>query len=609
MSPVFVYETVLNARRWHVYAGRSLFVLALLAGMTAIWIVQTTLGPTFRTGQMLSHQQVAKLGESFFYTMAGIQVSLVLLVAPTAAAGSICMDRSRGTLMHMLMTELSDVDIVLGKLLARLAPIVGVIACGVPVAALSALLGGIEFSAIAGTFVVSLALAVLVCTLAITISVWASRTHEVLMAAYVLEGVWLLALPIWSSWSAGGTFMAPPDWFQKANPYVLVLGPFNNPGFIETADYKVFAAVALALSAVLAILSVLKLRRVIIERSGRPQKKLRRLPERNRILPSWAGPTLDGNPVVWREWHRQQSARLAQRLWLAMLFFTWLGAAWGTYGLMHDDNGTVSRGLALGMLFQLLLGSLMLSATAPTVLAHERAHGSLDVLLTTPLPTRSIVVGKWWGAYRNTFVLVILPLYAVILMAGSLPALPDYASQYQNTTQRVFALTAWDRILAVICCPADFLASCALVVSFGLLIATWVRRQGVAIAICVIAYFLTGIAFPMLAISLIGQINSSQSANWVTEHFWLEKCAMSISPIYGAVNPIVALEQFPFVDRSPVWISIGFVILVKTAVAGLLFWLTLATFDRCVGRVSESRSRQSTPEPGIPTELVAVAAH
>lgn len=274
--------------------------------------------------------------------------------------------------MYMLMTDLSDVEIVLGKLGARLAPIVGMIMCGVPVAAVSALLGGIEFGAIAGTFVVSFALAVLACTLAIAVSVWAAKTHEVLMAVYMLEGTWLLVLPIWWGWTGSGKLMVPPDWFQKANPYVLVLAPFNTPGFVGTADYVVFTGVVLALSAALAALSVARLRRVVIEQSGRPHRKVRPLPRQSRLFPTWAGPTLDGNPVLWREWHRNRPSRLAWWFWVATLSTTWLLAVWGTYELIREGHDIAGRGLVLGFTFQLLLGQLVLSATAPTVLAEER---------------------------------------------------------------------------------------------------------------------------------------------------------------------------------------------------------------------------------------------
>ena len=59
--------------------------------------------------------------------------------------------------------------------------------------------------------------------------------------------------------------------------------------------------------------------------------------------------------------------------------------------------------------FQVAVGLLLLSVTAATSLAEERAHGSLDLLLSTPLSTWQIVVGKWLGAFRVVPMLVILP--------------------------------------------------------------------------------------------------------------------------------------------------------------------------------------------------------
>ena len=44
-GPVFAYESLLNARRWQVYAGRSVFVLVILSGMTIVWMTRDHLGP------------------------------------------------------------------------------------------------------------------------------------------------------------------------------------------------------------------------------------------------------------------------------------------------------------------------------------------------------------------------------------------------------------------------------------------------------------------------------------------------------------------------------------------------------------------------------------
>jgi ABC-type transport system involved in multi-copper enzyme maturation permease subunit len=585
MGPVFAFETLVNARRWQVYVGRSLFVLIVLVGMMVVWLVKEDFIPA--TGPRPStYQQMATLGEWFFYTMAGIQVSLVMLAAPAATAGSICMDRARGTLTHMLITDLSDVEIVLGKLGARLAPIIGMITCGVPVVALATLLGGIEFSAIAGLFIVSLSLALLGCTLAITISVWATKTHDVLLALYLIEGLWLLTLPLWYGWTAGGRIMPPPDWFRKANPYALVFAPYNQPGFVGVGDYMVFFGVVVLISTFLAVLSVAKLRHVVIEQSGRAQRQWLRLPRLRRVFPSWIGPSLDGNPVLWREWHRNQPSRLGRLLWRAMLAVSWILAALGTYELINEGHGTASHRLGMGLEIQLLFGLLILTVTATTALAEERVRGSLDLLLTTPLSTSSIVIGKWLGVLRCVFVLVLLPLYTAIFMAGSMPDVPSWLARFPQTT--VFPLRAGERVLAVTFCVIDFLVSCALLASLSLLVATWVRRLGRAVTLSVIAYFLSGIGWALLVEFGSRQIMNRQSPDVLNQYRWLQVCAMSFSPIFGPINPIAVLQPFATENRAPIWNTMGIVILAKAAMVVILLWLTIKTFDRCMGRASSS---------------------
>jgi hypothetical protein len=71
IGPVFVYEALLNARRWQVYTGRSVFVLVMLLGLTIVWIARDHLAFTPAT-RLSTYQQMAKLGEWFFYAMAGI---------------------------------------------------------------------------------------------------------------------------------------------------------------------------------------------------------------------------------------------------------------------------------------------------------------------------------------------------------------------------------------------------------------------------------------------------------------------------------------------------------------------------------------------------------
>jgi ABC-type transport system involved in multi-copper enzyme maturation permease subunit len=588
IGPVFAYESLLNARRWQVYAGRSFFVLVMLIGMTIVWLTRNHLGAP-APAVLPAYKQMAKLGEWFYYAMAGIQVSLVMLAAPAAAAGSICMDRARGTLLHVMVTDLSDMEIILGKLSARLAPVIGLIACGVPVTCLSALLGGIDFGAIAGLFVVSLALAVLVCTLALFISVRAAKTHEVLMAVYMILGLWLLALPIWGGLSSGGRIMAPPAWFQKANPYVLVFAPYYKPGFAEIVDFAAFTGVALALSATLAILSIAGMRKIVVEQSGHPQKEHRRLlPELKRLFPSWPSPQLDGNPVLWREWSRNRPSKLARRLWAVLLLVIWASMAWGTYEAITDGINSSSNGFSFGFMILLFFGLLMLSATAPTALAEERVLGSLDALLATPLSTRSILVAKWWGMYRRVLVLALAPLYAGFFTAATAPDVPVWFSSFRFP-QPAVPLTEEDRIYGTIFCVADFLVSGALIVSWGLALATWVPRLGRAVALSVIAFFLFGLGWPLLIDLVFSPMFRVQPLNWTQQNRVLREFLTSLSPMVGPMSPIKMLQGFEFERRGPIWNGIGIAILTKAVISGIFLWLTIKTFDHCLGRVPESR--------------------
>src|SRR5262249_6789042 len=139
----------------------------------------------------------ANVGEGFFYAIVGTQLALILLAAPGATAGAICLDKVRGALTHLLVTDLSNAEIILGKLAARLLPVLGLLLCGAPVLFLALLLGGIDPEALVAALLITLGVAVVGCTLALTLSVWGSKAHEILLATYMIWTVVLLASPIW----------------------------------------------------------------------------------------------------------------------------------------------------------------------------------------------------------------------------------------------------------------------------------------------------------------------------------------------------------------------------------------------------------------------------
>ena len=83
-----------------------------------------------------------------------------------------------------------------GEARARLVPVFGMLLCATPVLAMEALFGGVDPVWIIGAFFVVLSCAVFGCSLALTLSVWGKKTHEVLMATYLFGILYLLATPI-----------------------------------------------------------------------------------------------------------------------------------------------------------------------------------------------------------------------------------------------------------------------------------------------------------------------------------------------------------------------------------------------------------------------------
>jgi ABC-type transport system involved in multi-copper enzyme maturation permease subunit len=566
-GPVFAYERVAGARRWHLYAGRSLLVAGLLAAMGMIAASRES-----STGRM-SPQDYAKLGESYFIALISVELAIVMLAAPAATAGAICLDRARGNLAHMLVTDLSDSEIVLGKLAARLLPVLGLVACSWPIMAIGSLLGGIDPTALTLAFAVILVMAVLGCTLALAFSVWARKTLEVLMATYTVLGLVLLAYPVWQGLARSRAISNPPAWLLHANPVYLAFVPYWAPDTVTWFEYACFFGSCLGLSAVLALLAVWRMRPATLREVSRGTKSPR-IGLIGRVVRSLPAPSIEDNPVLWREWHRTRPSPWMLLLVLLVLGTTTVCSIVGAvtmliHGVDPESGGLLGFVGVYGYMLQVIFGLLMFSAIAPTALAEERQRGSLDVLMTTPLSTRSIVMGKWWGTYRLIPLIAIGPAIMAVAMAYG-------PSRRVRGSFGMDPLTGPQTFYGVTLMVTTLLAHGALLTSLGLFLATWIRRSSRAMAMSVTAYVLVAIAWPILYFSVIGGQAGRNSF------------APVLSPIYvaGSLADLLALNiRFGgFLTSATVWD-----VLVFLAAMGLLE-LTVRTFDRCLGRMPERSS-------------------
>ena len=161
-------------------------------------------------------------------------------------------------------------EVVLGKLAARLLPVLATITAAVPVLAITSLFGGIDPAALVGSFAVIVGLAVLGCALALSLSLWGRKTHEVLLAMYFVWFGWLLLLPVWvvvTSHLAGRPL--PSGWLVRTHPFMLTLYAHEpslpwSPGL---AAQLRFLAGAVVLAAGLVALTIWRLRPVCVGQS------------------------------------------------------------------------------------------------------------------------------------------------------------------------------------------------------------------------------------------------------------------------------------------------------------------------------------------------------
>ncbi len=572
LGPVFIYECLTHSRRWQTYVLRAVGVAALLIAM---WTIATSPSAPL-TGNF--QRDYAKLGESYFFALIGVELTLVMLSAPAATAGSICLDRARGTLAHMLMTDLSDPEIVLGKLAARLLPVFGLVACSWPVMAICSLLGGIDPVALTLAFAEILAIAVLGCTMALALSVWARKSHEVVLATYTVFMLGLLIWPIWTGLAHNGLLGPPPTWTLLANPYYVAYAPYADPGKLDFWDYALFFGAALTASAGLTGLAVWKTRPVAcrgsVEKSRGPRIGL--IGRITRWLP---GPSLDGNPVLWREWHRSRPSPWMLIL-LAMLMGTTgvlciIGAiAFWQNGVTNGPGGTWETTGVFSYLLHVIFGLLMLAAVAPTSMAEERQRGSLDVLAATALSTRAIVVGKWLGTFRFAALMAVGPGCLALAMAtGRLASANMTAPGFPPEYYQEISLAA--RIYGVGVIVGTILAHGALIASIGLALAVWIQRQSRAIAFSVALFVLVIAAWPFLVFT--GLRGRGRSGEGLAALSPFVTCIGMLN-VFGSRRQAYAGETL--------WWGSFWVVEVFAVAMGLL-WLTVRTFDGCFDRISD----------------------
>ncbi|MBA3480926.1 MAG: ABC transporter permease subunit, partial [Pirellulales bacterium] len=227
-GPIFRVELVSAARRRRYFALRVLYSAIILF---VLWVTYESVAVRVaRSGDQMRIAQMAEAAANFFYTFSWVQIIGILLVAPAMAVGTIATERERRTIEYLFTTDLSNVEIVLGKTIARLLLIGQLVLASLPILFIFRLLGGIPANLLAASFLISASTALVVTAISVCISVWSPRARDAAMRVYRVLAVLVLgpivALPLLSMMGANSRLVLrildAVNFLWEINPLVVL---------------------------------------------------------------------------------------------------------------------------------------------------------------------------------------------------------------------------------------------------------------------------------------------------------------------------------------------------------------------------------------------------
>jgi ABC-type transport system involved in multi-copper enzyme maturation permease subunit len=413
-GPIFSREVLTSPRQPRHFIMRSGYCLGLFV------LMYTASQATFGWQQVTSLGETARFGSLLFQLFSLVQLALVLFFAPLFAASRIAQEKDRQTLVLLLMTDLRNRELVLGKLLASLLPVGMLLAASAPVFTLVSVLGGVSLEQIGWSLALCAAAGLAAGSWGSLVAFWREKTFQTL-AISVLGLVLFLGaveggVALLGGASPAGNLLAFCDPFRGM---LLVLDPLAAEPDRQVAAVRAWPYVAaMAMVAVLAnAVAVLRLRVWNPSRTFTdPLKETESAEGKTRA----ATRTIWANPVIWREICTRAYGRKMVFIKLAFLALFLFAAAY-----VYSMRASATE-LVLGMISPAgfafvavgLVALLLVNAQAVTALTTERDAKTLELLLVTDITAKEFIFGKIGGVLYNMREAIVLPLAGLVWLAA-----------------------------------------------------------------------------------------------------------------------------------------------------------------------------------------------
>jgi ABC-type transport system involved in multi-copper enzyme maturation permease subunit len=457
ISPVLHWELIAIARRERYYVIRWIYGIVLFVFIFGPILLS---GGLYRN-QELEHRRLAELNEFFFGVIMVTAGLAVLTLTPALVAGAIAEEKQRRGFEIVLTTTLSSIEIVLGKLLARMCQLVVILSLTVPVFCLLSLNGGVDVGLVVLGYLVTLTTGFLLATMAIAVSTLSTSPLRAVTATYLIELAWLLlpylpdlfgpvigpGAPSFSSWIRAGLVVAQ-QCVGMTNPFYVAGGMSRLMRPELVVGLVKMIALQLGVSALLILGSAYVFRPLAL-RAGSSDSRLKLVSFFLSRRTIWPRRACGDRPMLWKECHVVRTTVLARLITLLVVLGIAIPMGAETlrvsssafrelasqgYGALAVNRCRNELNGFLRPVIVLLYIAMTLFVAAGSALSFksEFEKETWKSLIVTPLDAAEIVNGKilgslwgicWLASIYLAFVLLGVAAGAVHPLAGALVVL------------------------------------------------------------------------------------------------------------------------------------------------------------------------------------------
>jgi ABC-type transport system involved in multi-copper enzyme maturation permease subunit len=529
LGAVYEREMKVAPRSRGLFVARAVYCGALLGIVATCWLVVTGSQTVTTVGD------TARFGATLMRILAPLQLVLAMLAAALTAVLAVGVEKDRRTLEMLLVSRLSDAQLVVGKLAGSLLRVLLLLVAAVPIFALAGLFGGVEPGQLGRLFLATAAAAVATASVANAVAFWKDSTFQSLaITAFVLVA-WTAAGEAAAARFGTATGAAA----SPARAMFAALEPTGGPTLMP------FLGVCGAVFAASTGLAVARVRRwnTAQEVRRRDNAVVKRRAAGTAPRGWFARRDVWPNPILWREVCTRAHGRampLVRLAWLVLFAAAVAGVAAEARSPRPDRLA-----VAVAVVPMALASLLAVTALAVTSVTTERDRGTFDLLLVSDLEPAEFVWGKLWGVLLAAREIVLLPLALCAAIVALGIATPEHGIYLAGG-------------LAVLLFFAAVLGLYA-----GLSHA--VSRQAIAVALGTVAFLFVGVATAMRIMVAFGASFELQLAPFL---------AVIVGGAIGLYAALSARNPSPAVG----WASALLPALTFVALTGFLQGSTLQVF-------------------------------